>query len=400
MPMTTTDDPDEPHFALGERTDLTHSSQYISSAFDALAVSRWRPGAETGADRYLPLIGADDVRPILPGIDLWDCWPLEHRNGLTVGAGVHEWWFFLSSPQFDDPNLRHAEARIRLIARVAGAWVDHGPVFADGFTPGDREWAGSAVRDDDGAGVTLYFTAAGRRGDAPSFEQRLFAARGRVNDATIGDWEAPVEIVTSDATRYVHVVQTEGETGTIKAFRDPAYFCDPADGREYILFVGSAGWDDHAFNGVVGCAQRIGGNWVLADPIVDAVGVNNELERPHMRVADGRYYLFFSTQRHTFAGPDVAGPNGLYAMVADRMAGPWRAVNGSGLVAANPLTEPKQAYSWWVTGEHRVVSFIDYWGMAGRDTATDPALLRQQFGGTPAPEFGLRMDGDRIDITN
>jgi levansucrase len=106
--------------------------------------------------------------------------------------------------------------------------------------------------------------------------------------------------------------------------------------------------------------------------------------------------LFWSTQRHTFGPAAVAGPNGLYGAVADSLRGAWRMINGNGLVAANPLDEPTQSYSWWVTGEDEVWSFIDYWGMAGRSLADHPELLRSRFGGTPAPVFRLKYQGDRV----
>ena len=85
-------------------------------------------------------------------------------------------------------------------------------------------------------------------------------------------------------------------------------------------------------------------------------------------------------------------------MVADAMTGPWRPVNANGLVAANPLHEPTQSYSWWVTGDDEVWSFVDYWGMAGRSLADRPDLIRTHFGGTPAPVFGVRYDGDSVVI--
>ncbi|MFX9608445.1 glycoside hydrolase family 68 protein, partial [Acinetobacter baumannii] len=88
-----------------------------------------------------------------------------------------------------------------------------------------------------------------------------------------------------------------------------------------------------------------------------------------------------------FGPRSVAGPNGIYGMVADSMTGPWRAINGSGLVAANPAGEQTQTYSWWVTGEDEVWSFVDDWGMEGRSLADHPELLRANFGGTAAPVF-------------
>ncbi len=122
------------------------------------------------------------------------------------------------------------------------------------------------------------------------------------------------------------------------------------------------------------------------------------MERPHARIFDGRYYLFFSTQMRTFAPDGPYGPNGLYALTALALAGPWTPVNGSALVAAKPAGEPTQGYSWWVDGAGIVASFIDHWGMAGRDFDAHPALLRDQFGGTPAPFFALDFDGDRVTV--
>jgi levansucrase len=362
----------------------------------APATSRWRPAAlGTGAE--LPLITATDARPILPGLDLWDSWPLAHEDGRTAIVGGRQFWFFLSAPCFPDPGQRHDAARIRLASHGADGWRDHGNALPDHANPGTREWAGSAVLHEDGASVTLFFTAAGRRGAAPSFEQRLFAASAKLDGGELGDWGTPCEVVRADGLHYVIAAETEGKPGLIKAFRDPAWFRDPATGQRHLLFTASAGWDDDDYNGVVGLATLSeAGEWQLESPLIEAIGVNNELERPHIVVRGGRYYLFWSTQRRTFKPGTPSGPNGLYAMVADSVHGPWRPVNGQGLVAANPAGEPTQGYSWWVTGEGEVWSFIDHWGMQGRSFDSHPELLRDQFGGTPAPIFTLSFDADRV----
>lgn len=360
-------------------------------------VTPWRPGRIAGAE--IALIGAQDATPILPGIDLWDSWPLAHENGDTARIDGREYWFFLSAPCFPDPGQRHDAARIRLASLGADGWRDHGDALPRELSPGTREWAGSAVLLDDRNTVILFFTAAGRKGAAPSFEQRLFAVKGRLGKDGPGDWLEPAEVVRADGTRYVVAAEAEGMPGMIKAFRDPAWFRDPATGKRHLLFTGSAGWSEEEFNGLVGLATMDDhGNWHLQDPLIEAVGVNNELERPHLIVRGGRYYLFWSTQRRTFATGGPNGPNGLYAMVAESVGGPYRPVNGSGLVAGNPASEPTQGYSWWVTGEGRVWSFIDHWGMRGRSFDQHPELLRQQFGGTPAPVFSLEFDGDSVTI--
>lgn len=354
----------------------------------------WRPGA-FGADATLPLIDARDARPILPGIDLWDCWPLQHEDGRTAEIGGSTYWFFLSAPSFPDPGQRHLAAKIRLLRQTGEDWYDCGPALPNGSGLGHAEWAGSAVLHDDGKSVSLFYTAAGSL-EGPGFQQRLVVADGQLDSQGPGSWSATREVVVADGIRYTRVDQPNGEPGKIKAFRDPAWFRDPQTGLAHLLLTGSAAWSDDDFNGLIGLVTRIDGQWQLADPLVTAIGVNNELERPHIVVRNGLYYLFWSTQRFVFS-PDVeAGPNGLYAMVSGSLAGPWRPVNGSGLVAANPAEEPTQSYSWWVTGEGIVWSFIDHWGMAGRNFGSNPELLRKQFGGTPAPRFQLEFEGDNV----
>ncbi len=364
----------------------------------ATAISSWRPAALVGGVE-LPLIGGADAQPILPGLDLWDSWPLAHEDGRTASIDGRQYWFFLSAPCFPDPGLRHNAARIRLASLGMDGWRDHGDVLSEAASPGTREWAGSAVLHDDGISVTLFFTAAGRRGEAPSFEQRLFAASAKLAAGELRDWSSSDEVVRADGARYLIANEGEGKPGLIKAFRDPAWFRDPATGQRHLLFTASAGWDDDDYNGVIGLATLDdAGAWQLEAPLIEAIGVNNELERPHIVVRGGRYYLFWSTQRRTFKPGTPNGPNGLYAMVADSLRGPWRPVNGDGLVAANPASEPTQGYSWWVTGEGQVWSFIDHWGMQGRSFESHPELLRGQFGGTPAPVFTLAFAGECVTL--
>lgn len=377
--------------AMNQNTGISRDCAFATG-------TAWRPGAAiSGAE--IPLIGASDAVPIIPGVDLWDCWPLAHEDGRTASIEERQYWFFLSAPCFPDPVQRHDAARIRLLSRGSDGWRDHGNALPDDYNPGTREWAGSAVLHDDGVGVTLFYTASGRRGAPPSFEQRLFAVTGTLGGDGPGAWQRPVEVVRADGLRYQIAADTEGRLGMIKAFRDPAWLRDPGTGLNHLLFTASAGWDTRDFNGIVGLAtQGADGAWCLADPLIDAVGVNNELERAHVVVRGGRYYLFWSTQRHTFAPGGIDGPNGLYAMVADRLEGPYRPVNGTGLVAANPAAEPIQSYSWWVTGEGEVWSFVDYWGLQGRTIKDHPELVRSQFGGTPAPVFSLHFAGDSVTL--
>jgi len=307
-----------------------------------------------------PIIVPKQLVCFAPGLDLWDFWPVQEIDGRTARFGNAELWIALGAPADRTSVERHGRARLRLLEREGARWRDRGDLLPDGFTPGSREWSGSAIVDTDHRRVTLFFTAAGRRGEArPSYEQRLFQTDARVDERDLVDWSTPVQSIASDGRVYHAAAQAEGEPGTIKAFRDPAFFRDPADGTDYLLFAASLGQSTDMFNGAIGLARRTGtGGWRLLDPLIAADGVNNELERPHLLLHGGLYYLFWSTQHSVFS-PGTAAPTGLYGMVAAKLRGPYAPLNGSGLVFANPAHAPEQAYSWLVAPDLSVSTFID-----------------------------------------
>ncbi|MBU6269126.1 MAG: glycoside hydrolase family 68 protein [Sphingomonadales bacterium] len=351
----------------------------------------------------IPAVDPAALATLIPGLDLWDLWPLQNADGTTARFDGWTLWFVLSAPALDDPEARHAIARIRLMGELDGVWRDHGNALPDGLNPGSREWAGSARFDAATRAVTLYWTAAGYTGEAAStFAQRMFETTGMLTggpDAfTIDRWTPAREIAGGPIPHYILVTQAEGVPGFIKGFRDPAFFRDPADGAEYLLFTGSMRDSRSAWNGCIGLLRADANGWDVLPPLLCADGLNNEQERPHIVHHAGRYYLFWSTQRKVFAPDGPNGPNGLYGMVADDIAGPWRPLNGSGLVAGNPADAPFQTYSWWVTAELTVHGFVDYPASLRGNDHGDAAWRRAQFGGVPAPVFTVALDGDKAGI--
>lgn len=352
----------------------------------------------------VPLISRDTQLFRFDGLDVWDSWPLQLPDGTTADFDGWAVWMMLASPILPNPGARHDIARIRLITRRGSEWRDCGDLLPDSFSPGSREWAGSALFDNAAQRMTLFFTATGRPGeDVPTYEQRLFQTTGRLNVAggyaTTTDWTTPVESFASDDMNYVRVNQSVGQPGHIKAFRDPAHFRDPKDNRDYLVFTGSLKNTDSNYNGVVGiaCSDPDAGadKWTLFPPLISGNQLNNELERPHIIFRDGHYYLFWSTQTYVFSPDGPKGPNGLYGMVAPDLLGPYRPLNGTGLVAQNPSAEPLQTYSWWVMSDFQVASFVDYWGMGGAHIDDHPERVRSHFGGVPTPFFKIAVDGDK-----
>ena len=342
-----------------------------------------------GSGHVAPVIRMQDVAPHFSDLGIWDAWPVSRPDGTAaVLPDGGELWMALGAPWFEDPEERHGHARIHLFHHRAGAWRHMGPALPDGFSPGSREWSGSAVLEDS-SDLTFYFTATGRRGEAAlTFEQRLIVARARLS-ATGGtwrfvDWQPCRDIVIRNPEEYMAGDDGGGAVGTIKAFRDPFFFHDPAGSGDYIFFAGSSARQPSAYNGVVGVAARRGidAAWGLRPPMISAIGLNNELERPHMLWRDGWYYLFWSTQSHVFNPEGPKGPTGLYGMASPSLDGGWQPLNGTGLVFCNPPEAPRQAYSWLVMPDLSVTSFADH--LAGGETT---------FAGTFAPFLRLRLDG-------
>jgi levansucrase len=336
----------------------------------------------TGA--LIPAIAHADRSGLAPGRLYWDMWPVQNAAGAPAVVAGRELWMVLTAPDRGDPGLRHFEAKIHLLERVGTGWLDLGPAMPDGAVPYEREWAGSALFDE--GVLTLFFTAAGTAARSGGYQQELWQALARIGAGGLPQqWSAPAPLIEGYGPHYMPADVHEGEPGMIKAFRDPAYFRDPADGAEYLAFTASLAGSDSAFNGAFGLALKRSDGWALLPPAIHAEGVNNELERAHLVFHANHYYAFWSTQTATFA-PDLRhAPGGLYGMVADSMAGPWRPLNGSGLVLANPADRPLQTYSWYVDATLTVCSFVDVLPDGG-------------FGGVPAPLLQLELDGDRSSL--
>ena len=329
---------------------------------------------------------------MLPHHDVWDTWPIQEEDGSVCVLGGAELWMALAAPAAGHPEERHDIARIRLLARKDDQWQDLGNAFADGASPGSREWSGSAVRRADGT-VSVYYTASGVRGAVrPTFHQRVALARPRLTvvDGNVRlDQNHGHQVVLHGQEPYLPADDVEGGPGRIRAFRDPGWFRDPADGREYLLIAASVPWGDR-FTGAVALADVTAEEPVLLPPLLVSEGVNHEIERPHVVVHDGRYYLFFCTNSRTFH-PAGNAPTGLYGFVAPALTGPYEPLNESGLVVANPAEQPEQAYAWLVLPDLRVESFVNYLVPGGDPQLAEAEAARASFGGTAAPTLRLSL---------
>ncbi|MFC5367098.1 glycoside hydrolase family 68 protein [Salinirubrum litoreum] len=355
-----------------------------------------------------------------PDHHIWDTWLVRERDGSIADVDGYRVVVALTADSDLLPGKRHDTATLRFYySRDGRDWHLGGRVFPESTALGSRQWAGSALYDD--GDLYCYYTAAGERDETDlSYTQHIVLAEG-------GRLHADDDGVRVEGTfDHRSLLRPDGEwyeregqsRGMIYTFRDPWFFEDPATGETYLLFEANTpvpegsslcGGDaaQQEFNGSVGIAHSPTGDptdFELRPPLLDGVCVNQELERPHVVVRDGRYYLFVSSHMHTFA-PGLEGFDALYGFVADSLRGDYRPLNDSGLVATNPANAPFQAYSWLAYGHREevlVTSFVNYTEF-DRPSLDDVAYLpeseqRRRFGGTLAPTLRLRLDGDRTRI--
>jgi levansucrase len=347
---------------------------------------------------------------------LWDTWPLTNLDAKPVK--YHGWHiiFSLVAPRSGGFPERHTIATVGYFySRDGASWTYGGTVFPAGTALGSRQWAGSAVLAGDQ--VNLFYTASGKDhpavNDPNDFLQRVALATATLKADDSGVWFAGKQfrdsriVAEADGKLYQTYPQSQGGP-IIYAFRDPFVFRDPADGQIYMTFEGNtAGYsgthactpaevgpvppghvvppDSRFYTGNIGLARARGTSlrkWKLLHPLVSANCVNQQTERPHFVIKDGRYYLFTISHQGTFA-PGLSGPDGLYGFVGDALRSSYRPLNGSALVLGNPPEAPKQQYSEYVMPNWLVEAFIE----------TVPTPTGDRFGGTLAPTLRLQVDG-------
>lgn len=388
---------------------------------------------ELNEQNTAPIINADELEKLDDDYHTWDTWPLKNKDGSVATVNGYKIIFALSAPSDVLPGKVHDIAEIRYFYSKNGKdWVSGGPVFEEGDALGSRQWAGSAMIDENNQ-IHFFYTATGREGEEPlTYEQRFAKASADVvtskNGVSFENWSDHQIILEADGEYYQ--TKEQGDQGDIAyAFRDPEFFKDPKSGEEYIIFEGNSSGapadrsclPEHSgspefaehhevpegsvlFNGSIGIAKATNDDYTefeLLPPLLEANCVNQELERPHIIVKGNQYYLFTDTHFDKFA-PGITGPEGLYGFVSDELFGDYEPLNGSGLVIANPEENPFQAYSWLVLPNGTVISFVhftDIGDLTIGDIGHQPEEFQfDHFGGMPAPSLKIALNQDRSRI--
>ncbi|WOJ92464.1 glycoside hydrolase family 68 protein [Congregibacter variabilis] len=367
----------------------------------------WQPESLAGLTiepgQELEVFDANSLQCIDKERWYWDQCPVCDEGGQPVSFGAMELWITLSAPAMTPPESRHDYVRMRLLTRTEGYWQDWGNLLPDGFSIGSCEWAGAANVDRNGV-FTLYYTVKGTAGEAsPTYCQRIFAAQAKLamdaQTPRLSHWMDLGEQIRADGSWYELAFERSGEMGGIKAFRDPFWLRDVVSGREYLLFAASAVEASTKKNAAIGIASREHScdPWELHPPLLIADGVTNEMERPHLLHSNGLYYLFWSVHGWTF-DQSLGAPTALYGMVSESLDQPFRPLNETCLVAANPTQAKFQAYSWLVDVNLQVCSFVDLPDGQIDDAPSAPAYPQGTFRGGFAPDFFLTLDGTKAGI--
>lgn len=367
-------------------------------------------------------IHADDpttTQPLVPldfpvmnaHLAFWDTWALRDITGIPTAFNGWDIIFQLTAPleHNDNPDIiqdwenRHGHARISYsYSRDGKSWIYGGYLFAEGASPTTREWAGCTLITDDN-NIEMYYTAVTPGATITKTVGKIYSDDQKVWFSGFDDFHSLLE---ADGQIY----QTELQNA-YWAFRDPWVFEDPQSGRTYMLFEGNVAGvrgthhvgdnekgpvppghediDAARFQtgcvGIAECLDKQRSRWRLLPPLVTAVGVNDQTERPHLVFRDERYYLFTISHTFTFAS-GVTGPDGIYGFVSDNLRHGYEPLNASGLVLGNPSSQPFQTYSHYVAPDGLVQSFID---SVPAGTGADIRI-----GGTLAPTVRIELDGN------
>jgi levansucrase len=383
----------------------------VWSRADALKI---RPDQSTTAPRVSP-----DFPVISDKVWQWDTWPMTKLDTTTATYNGWHVMFSLTAPRSVNFGDRHWYSRIGYYySRDAKNWTYGGDLFAPGTAFGSRQWAGSAQIVDDK--VYSFYTASGHDGggvDPNDSLQRLAMATGQIHADQNRVWFSGFQdhriIAEADGKMYQTLEQSQ-KGPIIYAFRDPFVFRDPKDGKIHMVFEGNTGGvagdyqctqrdigdvppghqvppDSRYYTGNIGVATADDDTmraWRLQPPLLSANCTNQQTERPHLVIREGRYYLFTISHQFTFA-PGLTGPDGVYGFVGPSLRGDYRPLNDSGLVLGNPNDAPKQQYSHYVMPNGLVESFID---------TVPTGDGGERFGGTLARTLDVALQGNKTKL--
>lgn len=326
-------------------------------------------------------------------LDVWDTWPLQNADGTVAEYNGYQIVFGLAG----DPD-KGWDTFIYMFYKKIGdnsidAWKNAGRVFKDSdkYASNDsilnnqaEEWSGSATLTSDGK-VRLFYT--NRHGWDPAHgffgKQTLTTAQVNVSKPDsntlkidgVEDHKSIYDGGDSSVYQTVDKAFGEGNYADNHTLRDPHYVED--NGRKYLVFEANTGTDygyqgenslyNKAYyggsnkffqtekeqllqspkkdlatlaNGALGIIE-INDDYTIKKemkPLIASNTVTDEIERANIFKKDGKWYLFASSRgaKMTIDGIDDKDIY-LLGYVSDSITGPFKPLNGTGLVLHQDL---------------------------------------------------------------
>ncbi|WP_342048190.1 glycoside hydrolase family 68 protein [Bacillus sp. OTU530] len=417
-----------------------NSDQFKVPQFDASKIKNL--SSAKGYDQFGNLID----------LDVWDSWPLQNADGTVANYNGYHIVFALAG----DPK-RGWDTFIYMFYQKIGdtsvdSWKNAGRVFKDSdkFASNDpilknqaEEWSGSATLTSDGK-VRLFYTDrdswapdSGHYGKQTLTTAQVNVSQPDANTLKVDGVEDFKSIFDGDGKKYQTALQgfkaSDPNTNTWDnhTLRDPHYVED--NGHKYLVFEANTGTEDgyqgaeslynksyyggsNAFfqaeknkllqspkkssaefaNGALGIIE-LNDDYTLKkvmDPLIASNTVTDEIERANIFKMNNKWYLF-TDSRGSKMTIDGIGWNDVYMLgyVSDSLTGPYKPLNGSGLVLRmgldpNDLTWTYSHFAIPQTEGNNVV-ITSY--MTNRGFYTDHHS-------TFAPSFLLNIQGSKTSV--
>ena len=277
---------------------------------------------------------------------LWDSWifpdkvdsgnmeSLREKTGMDLKEGDKIYRLYhLDAPKSDDPDDRHEIAHVRQAVSTdmkgwkdVGSALDSGP---EGAWDDGPIWTGNIYKNEKGEYLFFYTGRNKRDGEL----QRLGMAKSK--DGI--NWDRAEKPLLEPDGRYY---ETTEDSPIFKAWRDPCVVKDEQSGKYLMYFTAKTKDGDEKYKGCIGVAQsdNLEGPYESLPPVL-APGKFAQMEVPQVIQKNGKVYMFFSSMEKDYNpewSKEVGGPqNGLHCYVGDSLKGPFKPLNGDGIVTGS-----------------------------------------------------------------
>lgn len=352
----------------------------------------------------IPPIKAEDYPATFPDHYGWDYWTVATMDNRTAEIEGQLIIMSLAVPRDVAPGERHFSARLRYATSADGGatWTDAGWVFEGGPPAiGAWQWSGFPLYDAERRKLHVFYSAieahyAGAAAAPQVIAHAVADVRVEGGKLRFDNWSRHRVVLQPDDTFFYGKYEGKDQADLLMSFRDPWVYIDRPNAKAYMVFSSRMATKLETMNGQIGLAEANLDDlthWRLLPPILAAPAVSGELEIPQLVRQGDRYLLLIATQRRTFNQQHNA-PNGLYGWSSESIRGPWRALNGTGLILANPEEQPLGLYAYKVTPELEVLTYIDTPNTRENSLdGKDEAWMRENWVGTLGPVLRFEADG-------